>query len=119
MKDRLLTGHDLYFVIQEEHRGEQAKQAFISRDVIEQMIQKCQFKMNKVTIELSNKLASTEILLCLGTEGAFPISRFPRSLLQDEDASQSKKFRSGMSPNFHSSQLFSTRRNSPGPCRTF
>lgn len=102
MKDRLMTGHDLYFVIQEEHRGEQARQAFISRDVIEQMIQKCQFKMNKVTIELSNKLASTEILLCLGTEGAFPISRFPRSLLQDGDASQSKKFRSSMSPDFHS-----------------
>ena len=90
MRARMQAGHDLYFVIQEQHRGEQAKQAFISPDVIEGMIHTCQFKMSKIKVELSSKLAATEILLCLGSEGAFPISRFPRSLLQDEDLSHSK-----------------------------
>ena len=90
MEDRMRARYDLYFIIQEEHRGEQAKQAFISPDVIERMIRTCQFKMSKINVELSNKLAATEISLCLGPEGPFPISRFPRSLLQDEDLSQSK-----------------------------
>lgn len=46
--------------------------------------------MIKINIELSNKLAAAEISLCHGPEGPFRISRFPRSLLQDEDLSQSK-----------------------------
>lgn len=85
-------GDNLSFIIQEEHRGRYAKQACITTDVIERMVRKCQFKMNNIRLELSNQLATTEILLNFGAEGVYPISRFPRSLLQDEDSriSQSK-----------------------------
>lgn len=91
MKDRLQLGHDLYFVVQEEHRGYDAEQITLTSEVIERMIRNSQFKMNKVTVELSTKLATTEILLCLGKGSKFPISKFPRSLLQDEDARDTSK----------------------------
>lgn len=46
--------------------------------------------MSKIKLELSDKLASTEILLCFGPDGTYPISRFPRSLLQDEETIHSQ-----------------------------
>ena len=90
MRNKLQSGHELYFVIQEEHRGHHAKKASVSIDVIERMIMKSQFKMDKVIIELSSKLAYTEILLHMGPGDVYPISRFPRSLLQDEDSKESE-----------------------------
>ena len=90
MKDRLQSGHDLHFVIQEEHRGEHARKVPITSDVIDRMIRNCQFKMSKIVVELSNELATTEISLRLGPEGAFLISRFPRSLLQDDTSGKSQ-----------------------------
>ncbi len=76
MKDQLQTGHDLCFVIQEENRGQEARQAFITPDVIERMIRTSHFKMNQINVELSNNLVTTDILLCLGAEWAFSISRY-------------------------------------------
>ena len=90
MKNRVASGHDLYFVIQEEHRAQDAKQATITIDVIERMIRNCQFKMSQISVELSNKLGTTEILLSLGLRRLYPISRFPRSLFQDEETKESK-----------------------------
>lgn len=88
MRNKLHSGHELSFVIQEEHQGQHAKQASISIDVIERMIRKRQFKMNTVSVQLSTKLAYTEILLHMGPGDVYPISRFPRSLLQDEDSKE-------------------------------
>jgi len=76
MKDQLQSGHDLYFVIQEENRGHEARQAFITPDVIERMIRTSHFKMNQINVELSNNLATTDILLRFGAEWAFSISRY-------------------------------------------
>ena len=92
LQNKIQHGHNLFFIIQEEHRGRYAEQAYITTDVIERMVRKCQFKMRNISVKLSNQLATTEILLHFGTEDIYPISRFPRSLLHDEDSriSQSK-----------------------------
>lgn len=90
MRNKVQSGCELYFVIQEEHRGQYAKQASVSTDVIERMISKCYFGMDNVSVQLSTKLASTEILLHMGPEDVYPISRFPRCLLQDEDTKESQ-----------------------------
>lgn len=75
------------FIIQEEFRGRQAKCVAITSEVIERMIKHSQFKMDKIDVELSDKLATTEISLSFGSGNPRPISRFPRSLLQDDDSS--------------------------------
>ncbi len=98
LRNKMGPGHDLFFVIQEEHRGRDAKQACITTDVIERMIRKCQFKMSNIRVELSNQLATTEILLHFGAEDVYPISRFPRSLLQDDDSRISQSWYSIVLP---------------------
>ena len=92
LRNKMQHGSYLFFVVQEEHRGRHAKQVCITNDVIERMVRKCQFKMSSILVELSNQLANTEILLHFGANDKYPISRFPRSLLQDDDfkPSQSK-----------------------------
>lgn len=90
MRNKVQSGRELYFVVQEEHRGQHAKQAPLSIDVIERMIRKRQFKMGNVSAHLSTKLAYTEILLHMGPGDVYPISKFPRSLLQDEDSKESQ-----------------------------
>ena len=90
MRNRLQSGYELYFVIQEEHRGQHAERVSVPTDVIERMISKRQFKMDSVSIQLSTKLVLTEILLHMGPGDVYPISRFPRSLLQDEDSKESQ-----------------------------
>lgn len=47
--------------------------------------------MSPITLHLSEKFASTEISLCLSEGEEFPISRFPRSLLEDDDRHESPK----------------------------
>ncbi len=119
MRDKLQSGHELYFVIQEEHRGQNAKKASFSTDVIEHMIRKCQFKMNKVIVELSTKLAYTEILLHMGPGDVYPISRFPRSLLQDEGSKESGCINSVHMCYIVADGHFYTCRNSTKRCHKF
>ena len=92
LRDKIQHGNDLFFVVQEEPRGRHAKQVCMTNDVIERMVRKCQFKMSSIVVELSNQLANTQILLHFGANDRYPISRFPRPLLQDDDfkPSQSK-----------------------------
>ena len=94
LQSKMQPGRELSFVVQEEHRGRHAEKISITTNVIERMVRKCQFKMSNIRVELSNQLATTEILLYFGPEDIYPISRFPRSLLQDEDSktSQSRLF---------------------------
>ena len=89
LRTKLGSSNDIYFVIQEEHRGQEAQTIHITTNIISDMIQAGNFKM-KVHITLSTKLATTEIFLCLGNEGIFPISRFPRSLLENDHATPSE-----------------------------
>jgi len=86
LKNKSQVQPGVYFVVQEEHRGQRAKPIAITPDTIQRMINHCQFKMPKINVSLSNKLATTEILLYLGSGEPYPISKFPRSLLQDEDS---------------------------------
>ncbi len=62
--------------------------------------------MHKIKLELSNKLASSEILLHLGLGGAYPISRFPRSLLQDEEPIHSQSFLFTSNNHLHSANHY-------------
>lgn len=89
LQNKMHSDQDLYFVVQEEHRGRHAKQVCITADVIERMVRKRQFKMSSIRVELSSQLSTTEILLHFRTEDVYPISRFPRSLLQDQDSNLS------------------------------
>ena len=98
LQNKLRSGHDLFFIIQEEHRGRYAKQACITTDVIERMVRECQFKMSSIRVELTNQLATTEILLHFGVNNVYPISRFPRSLLQDENSRISQSIYSTTMP---------------------
>ena len=90
MQKKMHSGNELYFVIQEAHRGQDAKRESVSTDVVERMIRNRRFKMTNISVQLSTKLAYTEILLHMGPGDMYPISRFPRSLLQDEDSKESQ-----------------------------
>ena len=84
LKEKLQSCKDLCFIIQEQYWGQQAKQITITSELIERMVWKRQFKLANIDVKLSDKIAITEMFLRFGAEGSFPISRFPRSLLQDE-----------------------------------
>jgi hypothetical protein len=79
-----------YFVIQEEHRSQEAMKVLISHDVIETMISSCRFKMKLFSVKLSSRLAVSEILLSLTPNEMYHISHFPRSFLQDESYNTGK-----------------------------
>lgn len=75
--------------------GERDNKHFTQRvvldsNVTDQMIRQRSYKMKSITLQLSNKLAMTEIFLFLNEEEIFPISRFPRSLLEDIDNQKSQ-----------------------------
>lgn len=82
-------GNNLQFVIQEVYREAFSESAIISSGVIERMIRHGQFNMSRITVQLSSQLAVTRISLCLDDNESYTISRFPRSLLQDEDYKRS------------------------------
>ena len=73
-----------YFVIQEQYRESAAKRILIDPGVLEGMIRSYSFKMSKFAITVSNHLALSEIFLCVQSEEMYPISGFPRVLLQEE-----------------------------------
>ena len=82
--DRVKTQQEVYFVVQEDRHGQRATHMPVTVEVIDRMIRHSLFRMPKVCFELSNKLATAEISLCLGPGDIYPISRFPRLLIQDE-----------------------------------
>ena len=90
LKEKLQNCKELYFIVQEQHRGHQAKKITVTGELIERMVWKRQFKLANIDVKLSDKIAITEMFLCFGPEGSFPISRFPRSLLQDENLRESE-----------------------------
>ena len=50
MKQRWQSGQDPYFVIQDEHRGQEARQIDMTHEIIERMIRNRQFKMETITL---------------------------------------------------------------------
>lgn len=78
------SGCNPYFLIQEEYRKEISESLTITSNVIERMIRQGQFSMSKIAVQISHELATTKISLCLDNFETYTISRFPRSLLQDD-----------------------------------
>lgn len=56
----------------------------MSIEVIQNMIMNAKFDLGPLEIPVSEKLANTSIALCLNRGEFFPISGFPRSLMQED-----------------------------------
>ena len=85
LQGKMQLRQGLYFVGREQNaKSEPQYFKFTSNDV-ENMIRQRRFKSSQVNMRLSNKLAMVEIALFLGSGDSYPISLFPRSLLEDEE----------------------------------
>lgn len=84
------NGGNPYFMIREKNKQLSTERVTLDSNVIDRMIRQCSYKMKSITLQLSTKLAMTEIFLFLNEEEIFPISRFPRSLLEDMDHQESQ-----------------------------
>lgn len=82
-------GRSPTFIVQEKHRGRHAKSVKIEPIVIDRMIGQRRFNLGKIALRLSSKLAVSEIFFSVMDGGLFTISRFPRSLLEDEGVRES------------------------------
>lgn len=71
-------------MVQEEHIGYNAVQIQITWEILNNMITRGHFEIRH-RINVTNKEGNIEILLNLGNDGTYPISRFPRSLLADQE----------------------------------
>ncbi|KAL8723905.1 MAG: hypothetical protein Q9181_007090 [Wetmoreana brouardii] len=89
LRDKMVPGHNPAFVVQEKYRGQNAESIEITSTVIDGMIGKRRFNLGKITISLSSKLAVTEIFLSVNQGELLNISKFPRSLLEDEGIRES------------------------------
>ncbi|PLB46500.1 hypothetical protein P170DRAFT_457118 [Aspergillus steynii IBT 23096] len=89
------SSHQAYFVIRERRREKDSQFYFIDEQVIGSMIRDGQFSMSKVEVRLTRRMAETEISLCLDGDRHqptyYPISGFPRCLLEDEIAASATK----------------------------
>lgn len=83
-------GRDPVFAIREKGQSLQTCEKIpIPKETVDSMIRLGQFKLAVVQVRLANKLALTEITLCLDNDH-FPISGFPRVLADDEGLQLSK-----------------------------
>lgn len=78
-------GFKPHFLIQEVNQEQYSESVVVSTDVIERMIRRGQFSMSKITVQISREFAYTNISLCLNDVDTYTISRFPRSLMQDDE----------------------------------
>lgn len=79
-------GHQPYFVVRERRREREGKLLVISEDVIQSMIAHGKFSMRKIQLRVAERMAETEICLCLDGDRAqptlYPISGFPKCMLE-------------------------------------
>jgi patatin-like phospholipase/acyl hydrolase/energy-coupling factor transporter ATP-binding protein EcfA2 len=87
--------HDPYFVVLERRKEGEASKIVIGTDVVEKMIQHGQFFFGRVTFRLSDPRAETNISLCFADTSPlpifYPISGFPKCLLEEQRKTQSKR----------------------------
>ncbi|KAL4757187.1 uncharacterized protein BDW70DRAFT_171583 [Aspergillus foveolatus] len=78
--------HQPYFVVRERRREREGKLLVISEDVIQSMIAHGKFSMRKIQLRVAERMAETEICLCLDGDRAqpklYPISGFPKCMLE-------------------------------------
>ncbi|THC94944.1 hypothetical protein EYZ11_005583 [Aspergillus tanneri] len=81
-------GHQPFFMIRERRRERDEQFIVIEDQTIRSMIRDCQFSMGKIEVRLTQRMAETEIFLCLdGNRNEptyYPISGFPRCLLEED-----------------------------------
>ena len=61
LKDKMSLRNGVCFVVQKEFRGQQSEYVAITSDVIDRMVKQSQFKLNKVDVQLTNMLVTSEI----------------------------------------------------------
>lgn len=83
-----LAEHNPYFVIAERRKESEGMKSIIAPHVVEKMIQDAHFAVGQINFSLSDRIAETEISLCFADTYAkaifYPISGFPRCLLEEE-----------------------------------
>lgn len=106
-------------MITEEDEETHGSLSVISKEVTAAMIYESTFKVDKLTICLSSKLARTTISLCLSKDGeSFPISGFPRHLgsevLQDGRLRRTDDYAAKQAPSQAAAKSRYTRINEGG-----
>lgn len=90
LRNSIRNGNNPYFMIRETNNKLFTQRVTLDSNLIDRMIRQRSYKMKSITLQLSNKLAMSEISLFLNEEEIFPISRFPRSLLEEMDNQESQ-----------------------------
>ncbi len=90
LRNSIRNGNNPYFMIRETNNNLFTQRVTLDSNLIDRMIRQRSYKMKSITLQLSNKLAMSEISLFLNEEEIFPISRFPRSLLEEMDNQESQ-----------------------------
>lgn len=90
LRNSIRNGNNPYFMIRETNNNLFTQRVTLDSNLIDRMIRQRSYKMKSITLQLSNKLAMSEISLFLNKEEIFPISRFPRSLLEEMDNQESQ-----------------------------
>jgi len=90
LKEKRVPGREIAFIVQEKHHGRHANSIAITPVVIDRMIGQRLFRMERISVRLSSKLAVTEMFLSIRENELYTISRFPRSLLENEGVRESK-----------------------------
>ena len=89
--------HDPYFVISERRKEGEALKSVIGTQVVEKMIRNGHFFFGQVSFRLSDARAETNISLCFADTFPhplfYPISGFPKCLLEEDRKVRSKKRR--------------------------
>lgn len=91
IKSKAKAGHDALFVIKEE--GDSScigQEVRFDSHVINRMINRQMFRMDRVGIRRSNRATRTDICLCFAADTLFPISGFPRALHDNKPAISGK-----------------------------
>lgn len=84
-KRKAVEGTRPYFLFTEQGRtGLMANSQELTIDTIERMTHSGQFELARAQVRVSSKLAFSEIILSFGGGDAYPISGFPRSLIDGE-----------------------------------
>ncbi|KAL4986567.1 hypothetical protein BDW68DRAFT_197978 [Aspergillus falconensis] len=97
MFNRGSGAHQPYFVVRERRREREGKLLVIGEDVIQSMIAHGKFSMRKIELRVAERMAETEICLCLDGDRAqptlYPISGFPKCMLEADMTSPSIRAR--------------------------
>lgn len=82
LRDRMTSSSRPHFIITENFRVPLEEKIKISRDIISYMIEEASFRLADITINISGEDVMTNIDLSVVSGHRFPISGFPRALME-------------------------------------